>query len=226
MRLLAISDIHGCLATFRQLLKTINFSKKDQLYLVGDFIDRGEDSKGVIDHIWALQKMGFTIRCLKGNHESILVNGRKKGEDDPIWLHHGGKATLKSFQATSSQEIPNTYVRWMDELPHYLEEGLYIFTHAGLSFETPNPLDNQYDMLWIRNWYDDINYNWLGNRTIVHGHTPIKKRELKKQFLDMPQTQYLDIDAGCVFSFRGLGHLCAVDLTNRQLYFQARNLAV
>ena len=69
----AISDIHGCIATFKTLLDKIKFSKEDELYLLGDYIDRGPDSKGVIDHIWYLQKSGYQVHCLRGNHENMLL---------------------------------------------------------------------------------------------------------------------------------------------------------
>jgi len=75
LRILAISDIHGCLNTFKAILQQINYTKADQLFLIGDFIDRGPDSKGVIDHIWDLQAQGFSITCIKGNHEQMLLNG-------------------------------------------------------------------------------------------------------------------------------------------------------
>ena len=75
-------------------------------------------------------------------------------------------------------------------------------------------------MLWIRNWYENIDYNWLGDRIIVHGHTPISKIFIKSMFEDLKKNQYLDIDAGCVFQRHGYGDLCAVDLTNQKLYFE------
>ena len=79
-------------------------------------------------------------------------------------------------------------------------------------------------MIWIRNWYTDINYQWLGKRIIVHGHTPMKKTEIEKMFRTMDAMQVLDIDAGCCFDYAGYGHLCAVDLTNRAIYFRKRIL--
>ncbi len=224
MRILAISDIHGCCDTFKALLQQIKFTKKDQLFLVGDFIDRGSNSKGVIDHIWALQADGFQITCLKGNHEELLLKGIKTGQDDLTWLMHGGKNTLASFKANSTLDIPTKYIQWMENLPLFVEHDSYIFVHAGLNFDVPNPLDAKHSMLWIRNWYDNINYDWLKNRIIVHGHTPTSKPEIELMLDKLEYLQYLDIDAGCIFNYQGFGNLCAVDLTNRKLYFKQRNL--
>ncbi|MEM1119528.1 MAG: metallophosphoesterase family protein [Bacteroidota bacterium] len=222
MRILAISDIHGCLHTFKALLKQINLSKADQLFLVGDFVDRGPDSKGVIDHIWELQEAGYAITCLKGNHEELLLKGYRTGRDDSVWLKHGGKATLNSFSVAAASYIPKPYIRWMDNLPLFVEHQQYIFVHAGLNFDMPNPLDAKNSMLWIRGWHDAINYDWLKDRIVIHGHTPTVKSEIEATFERLDYLQYLDIDAGCVFDYNGFGHLCAVDLTNRELYFQKR----
>lgn len=65
----AITDLHGCARTFRALLDKIRFSKEDELYLLGDYINRGPDSKGVIDHILELRESGHTVHCLRGNHQ-------------------------------------------------------------------------------------------------------------------------------------------------------------
>ena len=72
MNKFAISDIHGCAKNFKALLDRISLSLGDELYLLGDYIDRGPDSKGVIDHVWQLQKTGHTVHCLCGNHEQRL----------------------------------------------------------------------------------------------------------------------------------------------------------
>lgn len=61
-----------CLKTFKSLLKKISVSKSDELYILGDFIDRGPQSKGVIDYIWELQKLGYIVHCLKGNHDQTF----------------------------------------------------------------------------------------------------------------------------------------------------------
>lgn len=222
MRILAISDIHGCLYTFKALLKQINFSKKDRLYLIGDFIDRGPYSKGVIDHVWYLIEEGYSITCIKGNHEQMLLNGITDFDTAKNWLFHGGSQTLDSFKAMNLAAIPKKYIDWMKSLPHSVATPDYIFVHAGLNFDVPNPYEAKHSMLWIRNWYENINYNWLGKRIIVHGHTPFQKKSIEEMFNKIDYLQAIDIDAGCCFDYEGLGHLCCVDLTNRQLYFKKR----
>lgn len=216
----AISDIHGCFKTFKALLRKIKFSKKDELYLLGDYIDRGPNSKGVIDHIWHLQSDGYTVHCLKGNHEQMLLQSYLNFTAYRSWKQHGGFQTMQSFKAESLQEIPKEYLQWMRQLPHYLEVGEYILVHAGFKFDMPNPFDENEAMLWERNWYTRINKHWLGDRIIIHGHTPIKELEMKSQAKSIQKNAYLDIDNGCVFRRDGMRHLVAFEMTNRELIFQ------
>lgn len=206
------------------MLQQIDYTKIDQLFLIGDFIDRGPNSKGVIDHIWHLQKQGYLLTCIKGNHEQMLLNSLQDWEKARHWLYHGGSQTLDSFEAENMQGVPKKYIQWMENLPHYTAFQEYIFVHAGLNFDIPNPFEAEHSMLWIRNWYKNINFNWLGNRIIVHGHTPFKKSNIEEMFTKIDYLQVLDIDAGCCFDYKGLGHLCAVDLSNRELYFRKRIL--
>lgn len=221
MRKFAISDIHGNVKTFKALLRKINFTKEDQLYLLGDFIDRGPDSKAVIDEILSLQKQGYQLDCLIGNHEDALLGSRTDQEKYQNWLHWGGRETLQSFGASHWREIPGKYWDFMESLVTYFEVDHYILVHAGLNFDTPNPMDNKYSMMWIRNWYEDINYAWLGDRIIVHGHTPVEQMTILKMHQKIEAQQYIDIDNGCFVDFKpGMGQLCAFELGTHQLTFQ------
>ncbi len=222
MRKFAFTDIHGCLQSFEALLEKIAPDSDDELYFLGDYIDRGPDSKGVIDRIINLETEGFYVQCLRGNHEQMLLDGRNSDQDFALWAVNGGTETLRSFGTSYPQDIPAFYIDWIDRLPPYLEVDEYILVHAGLNFDTPNPFDNQFSMLWIRKWYDDINYNWLKDRIIVHGHTPMPKNDIFWQRANINNQQFLDIDAGCVHKGKrpGMGNLCAFEMTNKRLYFQ------
>lgn len=216
MRVLAIADIHGCLESFRALLTKIDFQKEDFLILLGDYIDRGVNSKGVIDYIITLQRSGYNIQCLKGNHEEMLLQTRVNINQQSNWLSFGGRETLRSFDVSHIFDIPNFYIRWLENLPHYYEHESFIFVHAGLKFKSTDPMANYEAMIWIRDWYESIDYEWLGDKIIIHGHTPIDSAEIKNLLEEIDTNQYLGIDAGCVFG----RHLCAVDLTNNLSYFQ------
>lgn len=222
MKKFAISDIHGCAASFQALLDLIGFSKADELYLLGDYIDRGPDSKGVIDNIWQLQQAGYHVRCLRGNHEQIMLDARHDFRHLSLWLTNGGDRALASFGAKQIADIPRKYIEWMDQLPYYFEVDEYILVHAGFRFDMPDPFDEKHAMIWQRNWYHRINQHWLKDRVIVHGHTPSKKEIIQQQLESLDALPALVIDNGCVYNLPGLGNLIAMDLGNRELYFQPR----
>lgn len=225
MNKFAISDIHGCRKTFLALLDKIAFSQNDELYLLGDYVDRGPDSKGVFDAIFDLKKNGYTLRCLRGNHEAILMRSMYDLTGLDNWLQTDGKKTLDSFGVESAGDIPEPYLEFLRELDYHFETDGYILVHAGLNFHLYDPLEDQRDLLVIRRWYDSIRYDWLGKRIILHGHTPMPYFEIENQLLDLKKNQYLDLDAGCVYAGNerpdrsGLGYLCAFDMANRRLFF-------
>ena len=178
MKQYAIGDIHGCSKTFKELLDKIGLIEGDELYLLGDYIDRGPDSKGVIDTIFELREKGFKVICLRGNHESMLLDALKNREEQKNFMRNGGKQTLQSFDTVRPIDLPIEYIHFFESLPFYHEVGDYILVHAGLNFLEADPLTDTEAMMWIRNWYQWIDYNWLGNRTILHGHTPISNNEM------------------------------------------------
>jgi serine/threonine protein phosphatase 1 len=218
LRRIAISDIHGCLKTFYALLLEIKFNKQDQLYLLGDYIDRGPDSKGVIDYIWQLQQAGYSIFCLRGNHEQMLIDEINKTNN---W-YDGEPMTLNSFGVHKNEDIPTQYIQWMRQLGYFLEVDDYILVHAGLNFTLENPLEDFHEMLWIRYFQKDIRKEWLGKRIIIHGHTPTTQSVIEKNLLSLEDMPALCIDNGCSFLSAGLGHLIAFDMISRSLYFQPR----
>lgn len=222
MNKFAISDIHGCLKTFKALLQKIQFSKEDALYLLGDYIDRGPDSKGVIDYIWSLQEQGYSVSCLRGNHEQMLLDCMGDDVKYLFWEYNGGSTTMSSFGHRFVSAIPDRYIDWFSNLPYYAEVDQYILVHAGFKFDMPNPFEEKHAMLWQRNWYDRINYSWLKDRRIIHGHTPISKKMIKDMHQQIKKRPVIDIDNGCVFKqhSRDLGRLCALELTELTLFFQ------
>ncbi len=225
MRKIVISDIHGCLQTFKALLYKIMLTKNDELYLLGDYIDRGPDSKGVIDLIWKLQNEGHFVHCLRGNHEQMLLDSFNDPYDQQLWQDHGGLDTMKSFGAKTVEEIPMEYLEWIDRLNYFIEIDQYILVHAGLNFDLPNPFEGKEAMLWIRNWYERIKKDWLGDRIIVHGHTPTPAFDVYENLQQIAERSTMIIDGGAVYDIPSLGYLFAFDLEKKQLYAQ-KNIEV
>ena len=152
-RVIAIGDVHGCSNTFRKMvLDEIKVQKSDILYCLGDYIDRGHDSKGVIDFIMELRAKGFTLHTLRGNHEQIMMDSVNNSEMFDAWMDNGGDATLKSFGALSYDDFAPEYKTFFEETEFYVTYERYIFVHAGLNFKSPDPFGDKDSMLWIRDF--------------------------------------------------------------------------
>ena len=103
MRIIAISDIHGFNKTFHALLDKVGLTKDDQLFILGDNIDRGPDSKGILDTIIKLQQDGYGIKCILGNHEEMMLKAHYNPSQSDLWLLNGGNTTLKSLLSVSTE---------------------------------------------------------------------------------------------------------------------------
>jgi serine/threonine protein phosphatase 1 len=223
MRKFAVSDIHGCNLTFNALLKKIEFSKSDELFLLGDYIDRGPDSKGVIDTIFKLQESGHFVKCLRGNHEYGILESRNNLNQFRAWHSNwGGRQTMESFGVFRLSEIERRYWNFWKELPYFFEVDNYILVHAGMNFNVENPMKDTDSMMWARGWYKDLNKDWLNDRIIVHGHTPVSRGFIESQLEELNAAQVLNIDNGCFRKDLDMGRLCAFEMTERKLFFQSR----
>lgn len=216
-RRFAISDIHGCLKTFHALLEKINLKKEDDLFLLGDFIDRGAHSKGVIDYVRGLEDEGFRLHCLRGNHEEMMIKSRVNAGERAMWLRHGGLETIDSFP---DRRVPQEYFYWMMSLPHYFETDDYLLVHAGFDFTKEEPFEDISAMLWIRKWYQNLDKKKAGGRVIIHGHTPTPRPVLEKRLQNLVEQPIVNIDCGCYYDKAGLGYLCAFDMDKKSYIFQ------
>ena len=228
-----IPDIHGCFRTLETLVEThIVPNKNDLMVFLGDYIDRGPDSKKVIDYIMNLQSNEYNIVALKGNHEDYCVKAynadknkksflglKSKTKIQKEWEMHGGKQTLVSFNAESPGDIPENYIRWMDELPYYYELDNYIIVHAGLNFKEDDPYSDKHSMLWIRDF--QVEEHKINNKKIIHGHVPVNL-----EFIDLAinnnDYKFIDLDNGVYFDDRvGYGNLIALELTSMKYSIQS-----
>ena len=219
-RTIAITDIHGCYKTFQKLINDeVQLTKDDELFILGDYIDRGPDSKKVIDSILEKQAEGFNINCLLGNHELMMINSQTDARQYRLWTVNGGDVALQSF-GNPLEAIEDKYWNFLNDLPYYYQTDEYLFVHAGLNLNAENPLEEKEAMVWVRDWNND--HQWQGEQIIIHGHTPISKEQIEKSLTELDKVKVLNIDAGCYAKDfeEGLGYLCAFDLSNRQLYFQ------
>jgi serine/threonine protein phosphatase 1 len=190
-------------------LEKIKLQKEDELYCLGDYVDRGPDSKGVIDFIIELREKGYTIHTLRGNHDQMMMDSDKNPADFRHWVQNGGKNTLESFGISSYDEMDSKYKTFFYQTQYYFETGKYILVHAGLNFRNDDPFEDTHAMMWIRGF--KVDEKKLGDRIIVHGHTPIPWDIIQKQRGE----NVIDIDGGCVYTnLTGFGHLVALHLNS------------
>jgi serine/threonine protein phosphatase 1 len=215
-RRFVIPDIHGCERTFSHLLKdVIRLQKTDTLYLLGDTIDRGPRSKGVIDTILNLQAEGYEVHPLRGNHEDMFLKSCRDRSYFHLWMLNGGHTTLASFGVEDGCEIPLPYRSFIESWPYFIELADFILVHAGLNFRIDNPLTDTEAMLWSRDLI--IDKRLLGGRKLIGGHTPFNREEIRHS---LTRDRIL-LDNGCVYSGEaGMGSLTALELNAMTLYFQ------
>lgn len=215
-RLLAIGDSHGC---FRQLYnlvtEIIHLTMEDKLVMLGDYIDRGAESKEVLDLIMELISDGYDIVPLMGNHEDMMINAHRSPLDNYNWMLNGGDETLRSFGVVSAKEIDKIYIDFISAMPLYHIIGNFIFVHGGFNDDIDDPFEDEYSMMWERRF--EYHSPVFKGKTIVHGHRPHALRELKDELKLSPSV--INIDTGCVYGKDyGLGDLTAIDLLSMKLY--------
>jgi len=229
-----IPDIHGWVNTLQALLDDqIKPNKNDHLIFVGDYIDRGPDSKGVIDIIMNLQKNEYKITTLIGNHEDYCIKAweedmskksffgiHSKGKTQKEWERYGGKQTMESFNAERPKDIPNKYIEWMKNLEYYIELEKFIVVHAGLNFKREDPFEDKHAMIWARDY--DIDPKKINHRRIIHGHLPVNLEFIDLVINNHSSYWFIDIDNGVYFTRKaGYGNLIALNTDSMEYVIQS-----
>ena len=189
----AVGDIHGYLDQLETALERIEADggPEAQVVFLGDYVDRGPDSRGVIERILAGIADGRPWRAVLGNHDRMFLRYVENGRtDDPRitgdlrWLHPrlGGQETLMSYQvdpgldeagllAATQEVVSAAHVDFLRERPLYLRDGPLLFVHAGIRPGVPLIQQDEDDLVWIREGFLEVEapFPWL----IVHGHTAL-----------------------------------------------------
>lgn len=198
----AIGDVHGCLDKLQALEAAIVADAADcdglkLLVFLGDYVDRGPDSAGVLAHLVQPPPPGFQRVCLRGNHDDFLLRVLRRPEVASHWLELGGRETLLSYgydlehlstidrrgtMAVVEQfvaEFPAAHRAFLERLPVLLATASYVFVHAGLRPGLPLDAQADNDMLWIRDEF--IHHDGPPfSRPVVHGHTPTVRPVLSR----------------------------------------------
>lgn len=185
-RVYAVGDIHGRLDCLNDLLTRIEQDaeigpERRILVFLGDYVDRGPDSPGVLDALHDLSLPGFAAYFLKGNHDDMM---RHLLDGDsallPSWLAHGGLDTLKSYGIRPQNDtptllrafqeaVPPHHQTFLESLAYQHTEGDYLFVHAGVAPETPLDAQSEADLMWIREPF--LSWPHPLEKMIVHGHS-------------------------------------------------------
>jgi serine/threonine protein phosphatase 1 len=178
----AIGDVHGRLdllkAARTQLLRH-DQGRQNPVVFLGDYVDRGPDSCGVIELLMNWKRDG--VFCLKGNHEAMMLQAcrRRDAESLEVWLSFGGDATLRSYGAESFNQfsldlIPERHLAWIESLPSVLEDAHRVFVHGGLLPGVPIARQREEVLLWVRQRFLTAGGDeFPDHKHVVHGHTPV-----------------------------------------------------
>ena len=219
MALYAIGDVHGCARTLDALLGAlaadagVPLGPSDTLVFVGDYVDRGPDSPGVLDRVLALEAdaAGPAVVVLRGNHDQMMLDYATGVGDTELWWANGGRTTLDAYATRGDLRLPEAHIDLLRRSGLVCEAEGYVFVHAGLDPKktvAENLADPDADvLLWTREHLTaDLS---LWERPVVCGHTP------NPDPVDLPNL--VRIDTGAVFADRpGLGRLTAVRIPERR----------
>ncbi len=211
MRKFAIGDIHGCLDKLEDLLGKIDPKPDDCLIFLGDYIDRGENTKGVID---ALIKLSSHCKCifLRGNHEDMLIEYMAFGSNRSMFRANGGDKTVLSYtgKKTASGRIltemmPRDHKDFMKELKWMHEDDSHIYVHAGIRAGIPLKMQDVMDLIWIRGEFHETPTGL--DKKIIFGHCPFTKPFVRDD--------KIGIDTGAVYG----RYLTAIEIPSERFIF-------
>ena len=211
-RRVVIGDVHGHYECLMLLLAKIAPTSEDQVYFLGDLIDRGPKSAEVVEFV-----KENDYPCLLGNHEQMLLNimtGKNTSSTNmQTWLYNGGQATIASYQ---SVRIPKQHLDWFESLPTYLDLGDFWLTHAGVDPEKSVQEQTAEELCWIRDEFHRIEKPYFADKLIIVGHT-ITFTLPGVAPGNLAQGQgWLDIDTGAYHPRSGW--LTGLDITNKLVY--------
>lgn len=200
LRLYAIGDIHGEVSKLSILLDAIRDDAAGmpcgysaRIICLGDYIDRGPNSRGVIQKLLDFSAEGWVCRFLRGNHEAAFERYLNNGEGVETWLRNGGIATCMSYgidptaprqapltqwlQGALQAALPERHRAFFDGLADLQQYGDYLFVHAGIRPGTPIEAQRPEDLHWIRDPF--LRSKAEHGAIVVHGHTPVEQAEFR-----------------------------------------------
>jgi serine/threonine protein phosphatase 1 len=185
-RTIAIGDIHGCRALLDQLLAQL--PAEGTLVFLGDYVDRGPDSRGVVERLMRLRDERPCI-FLRGNHE-VMLDRALSGDSASFrhWWTNGGERTAESYGGP----VPQAHLDFLRETVLYHETATHLFVHAGLAVGRLPAETGEDTLLWVREPFLSSTYHW--GKVVVHGHSPVAP-----SFQPDVRPNRINIDTGAVY---------------------------
>ncbi|EAY26745.1 metallophosphoesterase [Microscilla marina] len=215
-----VADVHANLKTLQYLVeKKLRLRLEDQLFLLGDYLNRGPDSKGVIDYLIELQDDDFQLYPLRGNHEQMLLDSHEKAKN-----YSEEELRLPSIQRgrglkDAKRQLYPKYLNFLGSLPYYYELDEFYLVHAGFNFTVKNPLSDLDAMLWTRDFTERFIPEKINYKRVIYGHTTTPLSAIKEAVTN--KAQAIPLDNGCYkHSLDEYGHLCAFNLDTWELVCQ------
>jgi serine/threonine protein phosphatase 1 len=202
-RTIAIGDPHGCSLALAALLQAIDPRPNDTIITLGDYVDRGLDSKGVLDQLIALADRCRLVPLL-GNHDQMMLFARNGKDDFRFWLNCGGITALDSYGSSGRIElIPLAHFRFLERCQPYYQTETHFFVHANYRPDLPLDKQDDHTLLWLslRDFVPGPHYS---GKVAVLGHTP------QPDALDLGHL--ICLDTGCCNG----GWLTALDVVSGQ----------
>lgn len=203
---IAIGDVHGCAASLEALLKraTEQWGTGHCWVFLGDYTDRGPESKAVVDRLIDFQSDHHCV-FIRGNHDQMLLDAYRENKWR-MWLQNGGEETLQSYESEAGAfKLPEEHLRFFEETKLWHETDKYLFVHGGMNprksiAENLKDSAEQERFMWQRDHIDaDTSGSW--EKTVVFGHTPVSR--------PLIEANQLGLDTGCVYKRRQFGVLTA-----------------
>lgn len=227
-----ISDIHGCYREFRELLDKIDFCDEDELYLLGDLVDKGPEPITLLQDVM----MRPNVYPILGNHDyaalTVLskfnteitaenVESHLTGEDMTsymYWIQDGGSTTAEQFVKLDAEERQDI-LEYLEECTLYeeVEAGgkQYVLVHAGLNdFRPEKPLED-YDLQDLILYRADYDLQYYSDKYLVTGHTPTFKIREDGQPLIYTEHHHIGLDCGCIYGLK----LAAYSLDTGEVFY-------
>lgn len=207
LRIYAVGDVHGCKSHMIHLLGAIEghrrgYVGRTHLVFLGDLVDRGPDSSGVLEHLLSTELPADEVTFIMGNHDEIMLDCYDGNADRySMWLQFGGQETMASYgvsakelhssdfdlNAAMKRSVPPSHIEFLRSFQDTLRLGDFVFVHAGIRPGTPLELQTPADLRWIRAEFltDERDHGF----TVVHGHTIVPKIVRRRN--------RIGVDTGC-----------------------------